>query len=131
MTTARWILTAFGVLVACIGVTVVAWPTRLLDFADLWVTTRGLWIAAALRLLVGVLMWIVAGASRTPKTFRVLGALFVVTGVLLPILGLDYLRGIVEWGSSRSDGVLRGMGLLATVLGAFIAWSAAPRRRAS
>ncbi len=128
MKAARWTVVGLGVLIVCVGATVVAWPIRLFDFADLWLSTRGMWIAVALRLTFGALLWITAPASRTPKTFRVLGVLFVASGVILPFFGLDFLRGMVDWASSLSDAALRGIGLLAAVIAGFLVWSVSPRR---
>ncbi len=127
MTTARWIVVGFGVLVACLGASAVVWPDRLVEFAELFPTVRGLWIAVALRLTLGVVLWTTAAASRTPLVFRVLGALYFASGIALPILGLEFLSGMVEWGSALDDFALRGMGLVAALFGAFFVWSAAPR----
>lgn len=128
MTTARWIIVGFGVLVACLGATAVVWPARLVEFAEMFLTVRGLWIAVALRLALGVLLWVTAAASRTPLVFRVFGALYFASGIALPILGLEFLNGMVEWGSALDDFALRGMGLVTALFGAFFVWSAAPRR---
>lgn len=128
MTTARWLVVGFGVLVACLGATAVVWPDRLVEFAEMFLTIRGLWIAVALRLALGVVLWITAEASRTPLVFRVFGALYFASGIAFPILGLEFLNGMVEWGSTLDDFALRGMGLVAAVFGTFLVWSAAPRR---
>lgn len=128
MTTSRWTVVGFGVLVACLGATAAVWPHRLVEFAELFLTTRGLWIAVALRLVLGALLWLAAPASRTPLLFRIFGALYFASGVALPILGLDFLSGMVDWGSDLGGLALRGMALLTTLFGAFFVWSAAPRR---
>jgi hypothetical protein len=128
MTTARWIVVGFGVLVLCLGATTVVWPDRLVEFAGMFATSRGLWIAVAIRLALGVLLWATAAASRTPLVFRVFGALYFASGIALPILGLDFLRGTVEWGSALDDVALRGIALVAALFGVFFVWSAAPRR---
>lgn len=128
MKTARWLVTGFGVLAAVLGVSFVFAPQSLIDFADVFLSDRGLWIAVALRLTLGLTLWIAAAASRTPATFRVLGGLFVLSGLALPLLGLRRLRGIVEWGSGLPPIALVGMGLVAALLGAFFVWSASPRR---
>ena len=128
MNTARWIVVGFGVIVASLGATFVAWPATLVDFAEQFVSTRGLWIAVAVRLTLGILLWITASASRTPTVLRALGVLFVLSAVVLPFLGLQRLEGIVDWGSNLDGLVLRTVGLVATVVGAFLVWSVSPRR---
>ena len=128
MTTARWIVAGFGVLVCCVGTSAVVWPNSLVSFSNLFLTMRGLWIAAAIRLVIGALLWLTAPVSRTPLVFRLFGVLYFLSGILLPILGLDFLSGMVAWGSDLGDLALRGMGLLAAAFGAFFVWSVAPRR---
>lgn len=125
---ARWIVTGFGLFVVCVGTWVLVQPYGLKEFADLFLTPGGLWFAVALRLTMGVLLWICASASRTPLVVRVLGAMFFLSGLALPIVGLDRMLQLAEWGAIRDPSALRGVGLVAAVLGAFIVWSVWPRR---
>jgi len=125
---ARGIIIGFGVLVMCVGGWVLVEPLGLKEFADLFLTPTGLWVAVALRLTVGALLWVHAPVSRFPKVLRVLGALFFVSGLALPIVGLDRMLAIAAWGASQDASVLRSVGLVAAGLGAFIVWSVLPRR---
>lgn len=128
MTTARWLVVGFGVLVVCIGTWVVFDPARLIAYGYRFVSPTGLWIAVGLRLLVGVLLWITAAASRTPVVLRVLAVLFVLSGFSLVVLGVERLQGIVDWGSGLDELTFRGVGLVTALLGAFLVWSVSPRR---
>jgi hypothetical protein len=85
-------------------------------------------MAVAVRVGFGILLWVSAAASRTPRTLRVLGALFVIGGLALPVVGLERVQGIAEWGTGLDDNVLRVVALLAIGLGAFVVWSMWPRR---
>jgi hypothetical protein len=125
---ARWFVAAFGVLVMGVGTMVLVEPRGLVDFADLFLTPSGLWVAVALRLVVGVLLWVSAPASRMPRVLKVLGALFVLSAFVLPVVGLDRIRGIADWGAGLDDIALRSVSLMALGLGAFIIWSVWPRR---
>lgn len=128
MTTARWLVVGFGVLVVCIGTWVVAYPQQLPTYANRFVDPTGLWIAVGTRLAVGTLLWFTAPASRTPTALRVLGVLFVLSGLTLAVLGLGRLQGIIDWGSGVDDLAFRGIGLVAALFGAFLVWSVSPRR---
>lgn len=125
--TVRWVVVAWGVLFACVGAWVVLQPRGLVDFADLFLTPAGLWFAVALRLVVGALLWIAAEGSRTPRIFRVLGALFVLSAIALPAVGLERMQRLASWGAGLADPTLRAVGLVVVALAAFIAWSAWPR----
>jgi len=128
VTTARWLVVGFGVMVVCIGAWVVADPAALPEYATRFVSPSGLWIAVGMRLAVGALLWFTATASRTPAVLRVLGILFALSGLALAILGLERLQGIVDWGSVLAPIALRGVGLVAALVGAFLVWSVSPRR---
>ena len=125
---ARWIVTGFGLFVVGVGAWVLVQPYGLKEFADLFLTPSGLWFAVALRLSMGALLWICASASRTPIVIRVLGAMFFLSGLALAIVGLDRMVRIAEWGVGLDPSTLRGVGLVAAALGAFIVWSVWPRR---
>jgi hypothetical protein len=114
--------------VAAVGAWVFVQPYGLKEFADLFLTPGGLWFAVALRLTMGALLWICASASRTPIVIRVLGAMFFLSGLALAIVGLDRMAQIAEWGVGLDPSTLRGVGLMAAALGAFIVWSIWPRR---
>lgn len=128
MTTARWLVVGFGVLVVCIGAWVVVDPQQLPTYANRFVDPTGLWIAVGMRIAVGALLWVTASASRTPRALRVLGVLFVLSGLTLAVLGLERLQGIVDWASGLDDLTFRGVGLAAALVGAFLVWSVSPRR---
>ena len=125
----RWLVFAWGTLFACIGLWVVVQPRGLVDFAFLFLTTAGLWFAVALRLVVGALLWIGAGVSRTPRVFKVLGALFVLSAFALPVIGLERFQRLADWGAGLGDPTLRAVGLGVIVLGTFMAWSVWPAER--
>lgn len=126
--TARRIVLAFGWLVVLVGVWVLVRPGGLIDFADTFLTPTGFWVAVALRLLLGALLWIVAAASRTPLALKVLGALVFVSGLALPVIGLERMQAIADWGAGLDAYQLRLVALVTAGLGAFILWSVWPRR---
>ena len=125
---ARWFVAGFGVVVLWIGAWAVIDPRALESFADLFLTPTGLWMAVALRLTVGLLMIMAAAGSRMPVTLRVLGALIFLSGLALPVVGLDRMLAVAAWGSSQSDLTLRLVGLVVAALGGFVAWAVLPAR---
>ncbi len=126
---ARWLVLAWGALLMCVGVWVLAEPRGLVQVAGRFLTPGGLWVAVALRLTVGVLLWISAPVSRAPRLLQVLGALFVFSAFVLPVAGLERMRGIADWGAGQDELVLRGASLVVLGLGALIVWAVWPPRR--
>jgi hypothetical protein len=125
---AQWIVSGFGVLVLLFGAAIAARPLILPAFADLFLSPSGFWIAVGFRFVIGLLMWNVAGSSRAPGALRLLGGLMLVSAFVLPVIGLDGLTAIVEWGMGLSRWVLRNVGLIAALVGAYITWAVSPRR---
>jgi hypothetical protein len=125
---ARQVVLAFGWLVVGVGGWVVVQPGVLVDLAEVVLRADRLWIVVAIRLVVGALMWIAASASRTPRTLRVLGALMVVSGLTIPVVGLEGVRSVMDWGAGLQPIALRLVGLVTIGFGGFIVWSLGPRR---
>ncbi len=125
---ASWIVSGFGVLVLLFGAAIAIRPAILPSFAELFLSPAGFWVAVGFRFVMGILMWRVADTSRAPGALRLLGGLMVVSAFVLPVIGVDGLAAIAEWGMGLSRWVLRNVGLLAAVLGAFITWAVSPRR---
>jgi len=118
-------------MVVAMGAWILVKPFGLEDFVDLFVTPSGLWLAAALRVSFGLALWMAAAASRMPRTLRVLGVLFIISGLAIPVIGLERVRGIAEWRASQGGNYLTYAAMFAFGLGGFVIWSVWPRRSAS
>jgi hypothetical protein len=125
---ARQIVLAFGWLVIGTGGWVAIQPSGLVDLANVVLRPERLWIVIGLRLTIGALMWVSAATSRTPRTLKALGALMILSGLSIPLVGLEGVRAIVEWGGGLEPIALRLVGLITIGFGAFIVWSLWPQR---
>lgn len=126
---ARSVVLAFGWIVIGIGGWVILDPRGLVDLADVFLQPGRLWIVVALRLGIGVLLWIAAPASRMPRTLKVLAVLIFVSGLVVPVVGLESIREIADWGAGLQPLALRVVGMITAAFGAFIVWSLWPGRR--
>lgn len=125
---ARRVVLAFAWLVIGVGGWVAIQPSGLVDLAAVFLKPDRLWLVIAIRLTVGVLMWVAATGSRTPRTLRVLAALMIVSGLTIPVVGFEGVRSIADWGAGLQPIVLRLVGLVTIGFGAFIVWSLWARR---
>ena len=82
-------------------------PELLLGVARHFATPAGLYVAAALRIGLGILFLGIAGRSRSPTGLRILGAITLIGGVLTPFVGVDRAQAYLDWWSHRGDLVLR------------------------
>jgi len=116
-----------GLLVALfmivLGVTGIILPHRLLSIAEFTVTAAGLYVTAAVRLVIGIILLVAASRSRFPKVLYVFGALAIVGGFATLFLSVEQARAIADWASSRAAIVVRLFGLFALALGSFIAYA--------
>jgi hypothetical protein len=90
----------------------------------------GVYIVGAIRLTLGVLLLLLAPASRLPKAMRVLGVLVCAQGLVqiigMPFVGPDRARAILEWEATMPPALLRVGALLALATGGFIAYALRP-----
>jgi hypothetical protein len=117
--------------IALIGLTGVFAPDCLMTIGRHSVTPVGIYIVAALRIGIGLLLARVAPVSRAPKTLRILGVIAVLGGVATLFLGAERAQAILEWWSAQGPVFIRLGPGLALVLGGFIAYALTPGRRVS
>ncbi len=84
------------------------------------------YVVGAIRVAFGLLLILVAPASRMPKTIRVLGVLVCAQGLTqivgMPFVGLERARTILEW-EAMHPALLRVGSLVALAAGGFIAYA--------
>ena len=125
----RWVAIAFGAVIAAIGIVGLADPALLLDATSFMQTSVGLYIAAAFRVVFGVVLIWIAATSRMPRTLRILGAFTVLAGIITPFIGVERVRAIVEWWSAQGVVFMRTWATVAVIFGIFIIYAVTPRRR--
>ena len=120
-----------GILIAAIGVVGIAAPLVLLEFGRSLQTPSALYVVAAVRIIFGaVLLW-VAGASRMPRTLRVIGIVIVVAGLLTLFFGVERSQAMLDWWSSQGLLFMRAWAGVAVILGLFIVYAVTSPRRAA
>ena len=112
--------TAAGVFLIIISLCMLVRPGTMMALADQLLTTRWRYLAALLRLLLGVLFLAAASAGRYPLVFEILGWLLVVGGLLLVALPSAAMEGIGAFVSRFPTWVLRLLAPLVFLFGAFV-----------
>lgn len=119
-----------ALLIALIGLTGVVAPDRLMTMAQCTATPVGIYLAAALRIGIGLVLARVAPVSRAPKTLRIFGVLAVIAGVTTLFLGTERAQALLEWWLAQGPAFIRLWAGLPLVLGGFIVYAVAAGRRA-
>jgi hypothetical protein len=114
----------FGALIAALGAAGVVSPRVLIGLVDsVWRGSRGIYGVVAVRLVLGVVLVVAAPDCRFPEIVRILGLLSLVSAVVLPLLGRERLRRLVEWWISRPGGFIRAWSLVAVAFGVFLGYA--------
>ena len=117
---------AFSLLICAFGVLGVAAPARAVEMARRFSTRHGMYIAGALRLAMGVILYSVAPASRAPDGLRVVGAVVIVAGVVTFFLRPERFVGLLDWWEAKGPALVRLQGAFAIVVGSSLAWLLLP-----
>ena len=94
-------------LMVLLGLTGVLWPEGLMRLATYSFTATGLYVAAAVRVVLGALLFIVARATRTPKTLRVIGLIILVAGIATALIPAERAQLMKEWWVAHGPDTLR------------------------
>ena len=122
---------AIGLAIATIGLVVLAAPSLLVEFGQSMLTPAGLYIIAALRIGIGLVLVRVVPDSRTPKVFRIVGILMIIAGLLTPFFGVERSRAIFDWWSSQGPLFMRLGAVAVAAFGLFIVYAVTSPRRAA
>ena len=120
---------ALGAVLGAVGV---VYPEVLVGLVRVFLETpTGLYAAAGIRIVSGVAFIFAAPPSRAPRTLRVLGAIVIVAGLRMPVVGVEGLRSRVEWFSALDPGFLRIYAVFVLSACALLAYALVPRSRAA
>ena len=125
----RFFALLVALLVMLIGIVGVVAPDRLIMAGRYVITPVGLYAIAALRIVMGLVLILVAPTSRAPKALRAIGAVVLVAGLATPFFGVDRSRGIADWAAAQGPAFLRVIAGILVALGGFIAFAVAGGRR--
>ncbi|UCH83169.1 MAG: hypothetical protein JSW50_11985, partial [Candidatus Latescibacterota bacterium] len=88
--------------------------------------TKGmLYVAALIRITVGVLLLLAAPECKFPLGVRVLGVFTIFAGAVLPFIKQSTADALFLWVSKLPDSAMRGFALVGIVLGAFLVYVSA------
>jgi hypothetical protein len=121
--TMRLLVLLFALFAGTMGVLAMLFPTQANHVARLFRDRGGLYAATAIRLVFGAAILFAANASRAPMTLRIFGALILITGLLVPVLGLERHRRMLDWWLESGRTIQVAWGLLALAISAFLVYS--------
>jgi hypothetical protein len=120
MTALALILSAF---VAAMGLLAIFFPGRADDMARLFANKTGLWVATAIRAVLGLGLLAAAEDSKAPMLLRILGFIILVVAIAMPLLGLDRHRRMIDWWLARDRKIQIICGAASFVLGVVLIYA--------
>ena len=103
--------------IAAMGVLVIVSPARANDLARLFTGKAGMWVATGIRAVLALGLFAAAADSKAPMVLRLLGLLILVVAILIPILGVDRHRKMIDWWIGRPRTMQIGWGAVTFVFG--------------
>src|SRR5438105_3390234 len=111
------------VFIAVMGMLAIFFPSRSNDMARLFADKTGLWVATAIRAVLGLSLLAAAEDSKAPMLLRILGLIILIVAIVVPILGLDRHRRMVDWWLARSRTIQIVWGAVAFAFGVFLIYA--------
>ena len=119
----RYLVLGSGVFILTVTAIVVVSPTFLRLLLSKMIGRGPLAVVSLLRLGLGIGFLFAAPFTRGPQFVRLFGIVLILAAVSAPILGLQRLTGWATWWMERSDGIIRGCGVIGVALGGALLWS--------
>jgi len=128
----KTLITVIGLLAVAAGIFGLIAPDLLLEAGRDVLTPTGLYVVAALRVCIGLLLIVASKSSRMPRIVRILGGLIVIAGILTPLFGVDRSVAVLNWYASQGPTIVRLVAVIPVVAGAFMIYViGSPRRQAA
>ena len=113
-----------GIVIALLGLIGASRPRVLRMLVRSFRSAAMLYLAAVIRVALGIVLLIAAPGCRFTIGVYVLGVITLFSGLILPVLGKARFLALVDWWLGLSDGTIRALVSLAILYGAFLAVAA-------
>jgi hypothetical protein len=117
-----------GAIVLAQGLLGLTAPAAFVSYVSVFQGPPVLYIAAVVRVAVGVVLFLAAPKSRSPMLLRVLGSLIAAGGALTPFVGVQFAEAVMRWWAEGGVQVVRGWAGISLGLGLFILYATVPPR---
>ena len=103
--------------IAAMGVVMIVKPALAHELTRLFADKTGMWVVTAIRAVLGLGLLAAATESKAPMLLRILGLVILLVAIVMPILGLDRHRRMIDWWLARDRKIEILCGVAAFVVG--------------
>ncbi|MFH1719222.1 MAG: hypothetical protein ABIF19_17855 [Planctomycetota bacterium] len=118
------IIKSLGVLFVLIGVAYLLRPDIIKGLMGFFKKGRRIYFAGVLRFALAVVFLTAATECRMPRVIGALGIIFLLSGVLIFLLGPERIRRILEWYEEQPTLIFRIIASVVAAVGMVIIFSA-------
>jgi hypothetical protein len=122
----RYCALLFGLIIVCLGLLGLAAPDAFMIALRFFQASHRVYVAGAIRVLIGAVFFLAASDSRWPTAMRITGIAVAILGLLTPIS--THPLPSVAWGW-WSENFVRPWALTTMSVGLFVVAAVAPPRR--
>ena len=103
--------------IAATGVLIIVKPALVHDLTRLAADKTGMWVVTAIRAVLALGLFAAASESKAPMLLRIIGLLILLVAIIMPILGIDRHRRMIDWWLARDRRIQIICGAAAFVIG--------------
>ena len=85
------------------------------------------YLAAALRVVFGIVLVRAASGSRVPAFLRIFGSIILIGGALTPFVGIRFAQEILDWWAAHGAALVRVFAGVCLALGVFTGYAITPK----
>jgi hypothetical protein len=127
----KLVATVLSLAIAGLGVLGLVSPPTLIGLAGLLLARPAIYGVAAVRIVFGGMLFVLARDTRWPRMLRFIGAAMMIAGALTPLVGGEQLYGVFGWLWSRPPLLLRAIGVFPLAAGLWFAYALNARPRSA
>lgn len=118
------VIKSLGSVFILIGFVYLFRPIILKNLMSFFKKGKRVYFAGLVRFALAVIFLLAATQCREPKIVGIFGILFLISGILVFVLGPDMIRRIFDWYETQSNVIFRVIASAVIVVGAIIIFSA-------
>ena len=95
-----------------------------LKISSIFIKGSRIYIAAAFRILLGIVFLLAANYCSKPWIIDIIGIIMLISGISIFAMGLEKARSILQWFQNRPAGFLRLPSVILFIIGVFSIYAA-------
>jgi len=118
------VIKIIGMFFVLMGIMYLLKPEIAKQLMEFFKKGKRMYFAALIRFIFAVVFLLAARECRQFWVIFCFGIVFLISGLLIFVLGLDKLRSIIDWYQKQSGFVIRFMAIIVIAIGATVIFSA-------